>query len=206
MNVLTLDQPPGLNCMRISYKAGSSTYVLKCWVPSPQELFQMALLIDAPLSLYSRGFFIWQSWTSALGSAIKPMLRSTTVLYFSLTHAVLKVYENRGHYKTKQECSYGFWDLFNFRGGFKHVSCRCSTISASAASTIEASQSCPELGLAAAKHKSLPTAEGYETIQGLLLSMSFLMGCDCTDLISIRTGGTWMVMLILDHSSSDRGL
>lgn len=50
----------------------------------PQELFQKALLVDTPPSLRSRGFFIWQSWTSALGNAVKLMLQSTEVVYFNL--------------------------------------------------------------------------------------------------------------------------
>lgn len=101
-----------------------------------------------------------------MGNAIKLMLRSTKVLYFSLIHTGLKVNENRGHYKTKQKGSYGFWDQFNFKGSFKRVLCRYSATPVSAASTTEASQTRLELCSAAAKQKSLPTAEGHETIQG----------------------------------------
>lgn len=44
----------------------------------------------------------------ALGNAIKPMLPSTELLYFSLIHTGLKVNENRGHYKINERIHMAF--------------------------------------------------------------------------------------------------
>lgn len=125
------DQPPGLKFIRISHKPGSSTYVLKCWLPSPQGLFHMALLTSNLLSLPSRGCFIWESWVNALGNTIKPLLWSTKALHPSWIHSGLKVNENRDHYTTTQKDSYGFGGQFNFKECFKCVSCRYSVSTAS---------------------------------------------------------------------------
>lgn len=65
---------------------------------------------------------------------------------------------------------------------------RYSAVSVFAPSTTEASQSCLCLCSAGAIHKSVPTAVGHETLQGLHLSVSVLMGCDCNDLTSILHG------------------
>lgn len=67
----------------------------------------------------------------------------------------------------------------------------------------QAFQASLELCSAAAKHKCLPTAEGHENIQGLLLSMSCLMGCDCNNLTCIPYEWYIYCYVSLDHSSSE---
>lgn len=146
------DQSPGLSFIRISHKPGSSTYVLKCWLPSPQGLFHMALLTGNPLSLHSSDCFIWQSWVYTLGNTTKPMAWSTKALHSRWIHAGLKLYENRGHYTTRQKDSYGFGDQFNFKG-VSNVSC-ADILSLQPA---EAFQTSLEMCCAAGKHESLPT-------------------------------------------------
>lgn len=195
VNVLTFDQPPGLNFIRISHKPGSSTYVLKCWLPSPLGCSTWPSL-QAILYLYPPGAVLFDraEW---MGNATKSIVWSTKALHSMQKHwiyAGLKVNENRGHYTTRQKV---FGDQFDFKGCFQYVLWRYSV----SAANIRVSD-LPGAVLCFSKAQ----ASSHMKTSRICSSQSSLMGCDCNNPTFMPYEWYMYCYVNLDRSSSARCL